>query len=180
MLPVGVLMSEHRLIERMIKLLGLEEKRISGGGEIDTDFISASVDFIRIYTDKCHHGKEEAILFRDARKKSLSPELKKILDELYEDHTVGRSTTLMLNEANEKYKEGVGSAKDEISKHIKKLIDFYPKHIEKEDKQFFLQSMQYFTEKERDDMLEAFFKYDQGLIHDIYRHTVEMYEAKIK
>jgi len=36
-------------------------------------FIDIAVDFIRMYADRTHHGKEEDILFRDLEKKSLSP-----------------------------------------------------------------------------------------------------------
>lgn len=178
MLPVNLLMAEHRLIERMIKLMATEFQRISYGEDADTVFIATAVDFIRMYADKCHHGKEEAILFRDAAKKPLAPELKKILEELLEEHTFGRNTTKNLLKANESYSKGTTQAKEEIKVCLKALAEFYPKHIEKEDNHFFLPSMEYFSETEREDMLKAFLQYDENLIHEIYRQKVENYEVK--
>jgi hemerythrin-like domain-containing protein len=35
-------------------------------------FIDTAVDFIRTYADRCHHGKEEDILFRNLAKKKTS------------------------------------------------------------------------------------------------------------
>ncbi len=47
MLPVAPLMIEHRLIERMIKLMDGEAGRIRQSGLPNTDFIDVAVDFIR-------------------------------------------------------------------------------------------------------------------------------------
>ncbi|MFW9957485.1 MAG: hypothetical protein ACFFCT_05390 [Candidatus Odinarchaeota archaeon] len=55
-LPVGPLMIEHRLIERMISVMGKEIKRIQKNREVDPKFIDTAVNFIRTYADQCHHG----------------------------------------------------------------------------------------------------------------------------
>jgi len=74
MLPIAPLMIEHRLIEQMIVVIRKEIDRCESEGNINPEFIDAAVDFIRIYADKCHHGKEEDILFRDSNKKELPGE----------------------------------------------------------------------------------------------------------
>ena len=68
MLPAGPLMIEHRLIERMIKILDRSLRKMEREKELDLNFIDTLVDFIRTYADRCHHGKEEDILFRDLSK----------------------------------------------------------------------------------------------------------------
>ena len=65
MLPIAPLMIEHRLIEKMIVVIRKEIDRYESEGNINPEFIDAAVDFIHVYADKCHHGKEEDILFRD-------------------------------------------------------------------------------------------------------------------
>ena len=57
MMPIGPLMKEHRLIERMIALMEKELGRLNAGEELDPGFIDIAVDFIRTYADRCHHGK---------------------------------------------------------------------------------------------------------------------------
>jgi hemerythrin-like domain-containing protein len=58
MLPIGPLMIEHRLIERMVRLMALELVKIKDAGEFDASFIDTAVDFLRTYADRCHHGKD--------------------------------------------------------------------------------------------------------------------------
>ena len=72
MLPIAPLMIEHRLIEKMLAVIQKEIDRGEQQNKINPEFIDLAVDFIRIYADRCHHGKEEDILFRDLRQKALS------------------------------------------------------------------------------------------------------------
>jgi hemerythrin-like domain-containing protein len=71
--PIGPMMWEHRLIEKMLRLFDGEIRKINKNVQIDTVFIDTAVDFIRMYADRTHHGKEEDILFRELAKKQLSP-----------------------------------------------------------------------------------------------------------
>ncbi|MBN2297153.1 MAG: cation-binding protein, partial [Deltaproteobacteria bacterium] len=61
MKPIGPLMWEHRLIEKMLSLFEKEIQRINDTGEVNPVFIDTAVDFIRTYADRTHHGKEEDI-----------------------------------------------------------------------------------------------------------------------
>jgi hemerythrin-like domain-containing protein len=45
MKPIGLLMKEHRLIERLIKLLDKEIKNIKKTNKVNSEFIQTSVDF---------------------------------------------------------------------------------------------------------------------------------------
>ena len=102
MLPIGPMMIEHRLIERMIKIMDSEAKRIEKEGVLNLVLIERTVDFIRTYADRCHHGKEEGILFRELAKKNLSTEHKKIMGELLEEHKRGRELTSTLAKGRER------------------------------------------------------------------------------
>jgi hemerythrin-like domain-containing protein len=173
MMPVGPLMIEHRLIEKMIKLIKNESQRILQEKTVDIVFIDRAVDFIRTYADRCHHGKEEEILFRDLAKKQLSSEHKKILDELTEEHNYARNMTKSIVGLKEKYIQGDKNVILEISQLMQGLAEFYPKHIEKEDKHFFLPCMNYFVPQEQDAMLKEFWEFDKQLIHEKYKTMVQ-------
>ena len=174
MKPIGPLMREHRLIERMIEVIKEELRRTREENRVDPGFIEAAVDFFRIYADRTHHGKEEDILFRDLTKKQLSPEHKKVMDELNEEHIFARKTVGSLNNAKESYAQGnIESSLKDIIGYIEELIKFYPMHIEKEDKHFFYPCMKYFNEKEQDAMLEEFWDFDKKMIHEKYQKVVE-------
>jgi hemerythrin-like domain-containing protein len=172
MLPIGPLMIEHRLIERMISLMEKELDLMTSSNKANSSLIDTMVDFIRTYADHCHHGKEENILFRELMKKDLSAEHKKIIDELIKEHILGRETTGRLVEANKRYSQGDIKALPIIIECLSLLVDFYPKHIEKEDQHFFLPVMSYFTHKEKNAMLEQGYLFDQTLIHEKYKQVV--------
>ena len=176
MMPIAPLMIEHRLIERMIRLMDKEADRIRQGGRPDVDLINMVIDFIRTYADKLHHGKEEDILFKSLAKKSLSAEHKKIMDELIEEHALGRGNVRKLIEANSKHAQGEKKAAKEILENMESLIKFYPKHIEKEDKHFFIPVMNYLDEEEKEKMLGEFYEFDKRFIHAKYKGIVEELE----
>jgi len=62
-------MIEHRLIERMLSVFKKVLDKIESEHEVDPVFVDIAVDFIRMYADRTHHGKEEDILFRELNKK---------------------------------------------------------------------------------------------------------------
>ena len=169
----GPLMIEHRLIERMISLIKDALAQIESAQKVDPLFVDTAVDFIRMYADRTHHGKEEDILFRDLSKRTLSAEDQLVMKELVEEHIFGRQTTKALIEANMRYRNGDASALADIADKLRTLVEFYPKHIEKEDKIFFPASRTYFTDEEDQAMLAEFWEFDRKMIHEKYRSVVE-------
>ena len=170
-MPVGPLMIEHRLIERMIAILDKHVKAVDSK-QIDLALIAQGVDFLRQYADHCHHGKEEDYLFKALEGKTLEEHHQKILNELMEEHQIARATVKSLALAGEKAAQGDAHAYLDIVKLVEKIADLYPPHIEKEDKQFFLPIMSYFSQLEQDSMNQQFVEFDQKLIHEHYRLLV--------
>lgn len=180
MKPRGTLMIEHRLIEKMLKLIDHELPNIISGKKVDPVFIDAIVDFIRIYADKTHHGKEEDILFKKLEQKILRSDDLKMMHELITDHVYARKAVADIVEANNKYREGDASALDIIVDRLNMLIKFYPLHIEKEDKVFFLNTEKYFNETESDNLLKEFYEFDRTMIHVKYKLLYESLLEKYK
>jgi hemerythrin-like domain-containing protein len=176
MQPIGPLMKEHRLIEKLITFMSVELERIRQERQVEIDVLEKILDFIKIYADKCHHGKEEEILFRRLDKKPLSPEHRKTLQELLSEHKYARGVVNNLQQAKTRYNEGNVDAIPSIMEAMDELAIFYPRHIEKEDKHFFIPVMSYFSAQEQDKMLNDFWEFDQGLIHDKYRLLIKELE----
>ena len=172
MMPIAPLMIEHRLIERMIDVMKEELLLIEKEKKADPEFIEMAVDFIRTYADRCHHGKEEGILFRDLGGKKLTEEHRRTMEELVEEHRWGRKVTGRLVEANTRYVQGNQEALSTTVDCIKSLVEFYPRHIEKEDRHFFIPCMEYFSEAEKEAMLKEEWEFDKSLIHEKYRNIV--------
>jgi hemerythrin-like domain-containing protein len=177
MKPIGPLMWEHRLIEKMLASMMRHIDQVEKSKKVNPLIIDMAVDFVRTYADRTHHGKEEEILFRDLAKKNLTPELKKIMQELLNEHVWGRKTTAALVAAKEKYLQGDAGKLTEIIDLARQLGNFYPKHIEKEDKHFFYPCQEYFNKDEQEKMLAEFWEFDRKMIHEKYNKVVEEYSG---
>lgn len=175
--PAGPLMREHRVIERMIAILERQLASIDANGGVDPAVIDTATDFIRWYADRCHHGKEEDILFERLAAKELDAPLAAAMADLIEDHARGRALTRRLAQANRRYAAGEVAELSEIGLVAAELVAFYPTHIEKEDRRFFKPCLEYFTDAEKAEMLRDFDEFDRGLIHDRYLATIEALEA---
>jgi hemerythrin-like domain-containing protein len=172
----GSLMIEHRLIERMLLVIKEALVKTESSHKTDPGFVDAVVDFLRVYADRTHHGKEEDILFRKLNDKPLSDGDRRLMNELIEEHVFGRRTTQALVAANTRYRNGDETALAGIAGNLRTLIEFYPKHIEKEDKVFFPASRAYFSDEEDQAMLEEFWEFDRKMIHEKYKSVVEGFE----
>jgi hemerythrin-like domain-containing protein len=172
MKPRGQLMIEHRLIEKLLKVAakladGLTQKTY------DPVLIDSIVDFIRTYADRTHHGKEEGILFQELSGKSVAGNDLKVMNELIDEHKQARAKVEAMVELNERYKSGDKKVVGQIKEIILWLADFYPGHIEKEDKEFFPRSEEYFNTAELEAMLEAFWTFDRNMIHEKYQNILK-------
>ena len=170
-------MIEHRLIEKILTIAGKELAKIKRDRMVDPFFIDTVVDFIRTYADRTHHGKEEDILFKELETKQLNKKDEDTMRELINEHVTARKTVTELVEATKKYTSGDTAAIDIIIDKLSFLINFYPGHINKEDKIFFPDTEKYFSDHELDEMLNHFWEFDQKMIHEKYK---KLYESLLK
>lgn len=173
MLPIGPLMEEHRVIEKLMPAM----RRIADAGRregmIDLQVVDIAVDFVRNYADRCHHGKEEGLLFVALESKPLAAPYRRTLEELVEEHKLGRRITRELTEAAEAFRRGDRSALAVLIERLESLAEFYPRHIAKEDRDFFIPVMDYFSHAEKDDLLEAEREFDRCVIHEVYEDKLQ-------
>ena len=179
MLPIGPLMKEHRKIERMVALITNEADRLVAdeAAEPDAEFIFDALMFMREYADECHHGKEEQILFRELEDREISEEHQKILDRLLEEHERGRELTASLEDATERWEGGEHEARGEIIEALGGMADLYPDHIATEDDDFFMPVMDYFSDQEKEDMIEDMWDFDHDLFTALYEGCIVEHEA---
>jgi hemerythrin-like domain-containing protein len=170
-------MIEHRLIEKMVHLLAKELDSINAGVAPHYMFLLDAVDFLQNYADRCHHGKEEDILFRELAKKQLEPELAKIMAELIVEHKEARRNVIRLKAAVESGLLGEPHVQ-ELKDAAGILVIAYPRHILKEDKHFFLPCMAYLSEAEQAAMLREEEEFEMRVLHERYSEMVRSYGVK--
>ncbi|MEW6219176.1 MAG: hemerythrin domain-containing protein [Thermodesulfobacteriota bacterium] len=172
----GLLMIEHRLIERTIAAMGRMLRDAKAGQGIDPRRLDLVTDFIHTYADRTHHGKEEDILFQELRSRPLTEPDRQLMAELVQEHARSRAVNGQLVAANARHRQGDPAALAEITAGLQTLVDLYPAHIDKEDRQFFPAARACLSPEEDRQLLEAFLRFDQGMIHEKYQTVVAALE----
>lgn len=163
--PVTILIEEHKTIQKMVEILKLLADDPALIVKLGPGYFDKIIDFFKTYADRCHHGKEENILFRKLDKKNLRLEDKNLLSELLEEHQIARG---VLEELVKTKKESVS-----VAHQFKILADLYENHMSKENKRFFLPAFNYFSEKEKQEILEQFLEADRKIVHKKYQEIIE-------
>ncbi len=134
MRPTEVLKQEHRIIERVCRVLFTASKQMQKGEEVDPQIFAKAIDFIRNFADKSHHGKEEDNLFPAIERQGFPREGGPVGMMLIE-HDEGRAHVRGLAEALEKYEKGDRSpqTKVTITGHAIGYAQLLTDHIQKED-----------------------------------------------
>lgn len=174
-----VLMQEHRLIENMLKLVNNEIIIIDQKESVDPDFIDMIADFIYVYADQTHHGKEEEIFFGELAKKDLTTYDRKLMELLVNEHFDERKIVKDLVLAKKDYINGDTESIEIIIENFSFLANFYSEHIRKEEQILFPNSRNYLSPEEREKMLGLFNEFDRLMIHkkynDLYESLLERY-----
>lgn len=177
MRPTGLLMIEHRLIERIIPLIKQELLRLNKTNQVNAFFVANTIYFMRAYADRAHHGKEEDILFRELARKNLRGEHKTIMNELIEEHREGRKLVTGLAASLSGYQEGDLKRGSDVYYYLSELTKFYPAHLEKEDRLFFYPIHQYFSPSEMDAILLECYEFDRKMLHQSFIQLVSDMES---
>jgi hemerythrin-like domain-containing protein len=178
MMPIAPLMLEHRLMERMVRSVKGEMTRIKEKEEVRIVTVDLILDFLKTYVEQCHHGKEEGILFPLLSERTITDEDQRTMTELKNDHVRIKTIAEELFIARENYQRDERGARVHLISTMEHMAAFIPEHIMKEDRHFFIPSMNYFTPHEQDDIFEAFAEFDRKVIHDRYRWVVETIEGR--
>jgi len=159
-------MWEHRDSEKVLQVIELVLPGIRQSSDIGQRFRDI-LEYFRTYADELHHGKEENYLFHQLNVKNLPPDLKSLMAELIDEHAKTREVLALLA-------QGISEKSADIVKSsLQELVILYRIHIEKEDKHFFFQAMDYLTDAEQSIMLQDFISFDSKIIHDKYRAFVD-------
>lgn len=178
--PVGALMHEHRLIERVIEVMRQQAAMIGEVGRTDPAIIDSTTDFLLSYADACHHGKEEQLLFPALKDKPLDEKAAQVMAELIEEHEQVRHLTHGLAETNRAYRNGDERALEDIASALRELTRVYPAHVEKENRYFFREAVKYLSAEEREAMAEQFEEFDRSLVHRKYAQITESLERSVR
>lgn len=155
MKPTDILKEEHVLILEMLRVIEAACAKMESGGQPDIARLATMIDFIRNFADKCHHAKEEMLLFPALEKAGIAREGGPVGVMLHE-HVLGRDFAKGMDDALQKIKSGDGKAARHFTENARGYVVLLTAHINKENNVLFAMAEQKLGAAEEKKLLEGF------------------------
>ncbi|ACB84278.1 hemerythrin domain-containing protein [Natranaerobius thermophilus] len=153
--------TEHKSIKELLKLLRQScLEIINETGKINTDFFKRSLNFIRNFADKHHHGKEEDMLFEIMKEEGGDLE-HNLISGMEAEHNLGRLYVSQLEDAIADYEQGQSEAKLDIVGNVMAYVYLLERHIDKEDDTLFQYAKRALSQDKLNQLTELVQEYEQ-------------------
>ena len=153
--PINELKDEHQAVKVTLTILGEVALRLSRGQAVDLAHLDQLLEFLTTFVDKCHHGKEEDLLFPELEKAGVPREGGPI-GVMFKEHDLGRSYIKGLQEGLTRLKAGDPKAAGVVVENIEKYSDLLIQHINKEDHILYPMAERSFSPAQNQALLEGF------------------------
>ncbi|MCC7012935.1 MAG: hemerythrin domain-containing protein [Planctomycetes bacterium] len=155
MRPTEMLSADHRVIEQVLECLEKLAHAASSGRGLDLERGNTVLEFLSMFADRLHHGKEEGLLFPMLQARGMAENVGPIAVMLNE-HDLGRSELARLRKALAAVDPaGFASA---ASAYVELLRD----HIAKEDGVLFQMAEDRFSDVDRQCLVAEFDRADRN------------------
>jgi hemerythrin-like domain-containing protein len=156
------LKDEHEGIKIMLNIAGQLGRQFEVTGNLNKQHFDDILEFLKVFVDKCHHAKEEELLF-PALVAAGVPKDGPVAVMLHE-HEIGRNHIKAMNEAFVGYIAGDISLSKKIMQNLHGYISLLRDHIEKENNVLFMMADNLLSEKKQDELFEGFEKIEKERI----------------
>lgn len=150
-----VLRKEHEAILKMLDATEATAHKIEKGGNVAADTLEGLLEFLRLFADRCHHGKEEDLLFPKLGEKGFQPNTGPVAVMLYE-HEQGRALIRRMVDAVEAFRAGNSGAALDWAVAAHSYVALLRAHIDKENNVLFVMAERVLSDREQEDLAEAF------------------------
>lgn len=123
-----ILLKEHRLIERVLDCTERMCNAAIRDMKLDGDSARRTVAFLREFADRCHHLKEEEVLFPAIEQRDFFPGC-----GLMEEHARGRKRAVEMADAIAEAESGSAEAVRRFVRNARSYCEMLRTHIIKED-----------------------------------------------
>jgi hemerythrin-like domain-containing protein len=183
MKATDILMSEHRVIERVIATLETAANRLQAGQEVRPGFFMDATDFIKGFADGCHHRKEEGVLFKALQANGM-PAGQGPIAVMLSEHEQGRKFTRAMRTAAEQLQAGDPAARAILVQNARGYAALLRQHIQKEDQVLFPMAGRIIPADKQEQVVEDFEKVEHeetgAGVHEKYLALAEALETEMK
>jgi hemerythrin-like domain-containing protein len=153
--PTEVLRAEHEVILNVLQCLEIVAENAARTRVLDVRSAEEILDFLRVFADRCHHGKEEGALFPALGRKGMPTHVGPVAVMLSE-HEQGRAEIAGIAGAIAEVETGSVDALDAFVAHARAYVRLLRDHIAKENQVLFPMAESMLRETERAELAAAF------------------------
>lgn len=153
--PTQMLEDEHLVIAKVVGAAPVLADRLEAGQLVDVETLLDVVEFMRIFADKCHHGKEEELLFPALEEVGIKREGGPI-GVMLEEHERGREYVRTMKRAMSHHRAGQDPGATGFIREARGYIDLLDQHIDKEDNVLFPMAEKQLAETTQAELAEGF------------------------
>lgn len=151
------LKDEHEGIKLMLRIMEKISLDLTDEKALNYDHYEKIMEFLHGFVDKCHHAKEEEVLFPALEKHGIQNEGGPIGVMLNEHHS-GRELVIILDMAIKELNSGNKPAINSIISSSNDYIQLLRNHIRKENDVLFSLADKILSEEEQSEIAEKFEK----------------------
>jgi len=153
--PRRVLCAEHRVIQRVVWVLKRLVDRSMTTGELDVETIEQCLTFFKLFTDACHHAKEEDVLFPVLEQRGIPCDGGPI-GVMLAEHREGRRLVSEMWTQLQEYCDGNRAIITTFRQTATAYVQLLTQHIHKEDHKLFVMGDRVMTDSDQSDVAQRF------------------------
>lgn len=160
---IDILMHEHRLIEQVLGALVATAQEARAGREVSRQRVAELVEFFSGFADRCHHGKEENLLFKRMVERGFSADAGPVGVMLYE-HRQGREHVGALAAIGHGDGPLSPAERESFVSHALAYASFLSQHIAKEDQMLYPMALEALSEQDLEELARAYAAFEENVM----------------
>ena len=158
-----ILRREHDAILKMLDVADRIADRLDAGAPVAPNSLADLLEFLRVFADQCHHGKEEDLLFPKLEQKGMPRQMGPIGVMLME-HDQGRALIRIMAQSGEAFAAGDKTAGKTWARAARDYADLLRNHIIKENNILFVMAERILSGAEQQQLAQEFDKVETSKI----------------
>lgn len=180
--PITELKDEHQAVKLTLRILGKISTKLKENEKVEAEHLDQLLEFLTTFVDRCHHGKEEDLLFPALEKVGIPREGGPI-GVMLKEHDLGRGYIKGLRQGLADWRTGNDNGAALIVENIQNYSDLLTRHIDKEDQILYPIAEQRFTREQNEKIVKGFAEIEEKRVgagkheafHQMLHHLREVY-----
>ena len=170
MKATDALKHEHQVILMVLGAAERHARAIAEGGSVDVERVASIVDFVRTFADRCHHAKEEDLLFARMTDRGFPRDVGPVAMMMHE-HELGRAYIRAVDGALEAAGRGDAAAARTVGENLSSYARLLRAHINKEDTILYPMADEMLTDEDQAELEAAFARVEREAIGEGVHET---------